>query len=123
MGLDQYAHAIDNNGEKEELAYWRKHPNLQGFMENLWHEKGCPNKPEKPNSLGMSDFNCVPVDLTHEDLDSLEKSVNSKELPETGGFFFGDDSDDYYKEKDLEFIQKAREALDAGLTVEYSSWW
>jgi hypothetical protein len=49
--------------------------------------------------------------------------VNSKELPETGGFFFGDDSDDYYKEQDLEFIQKAREALDAGLTVEYSSWW
>jgi hypothetical protein len=120
MGLDQYAHAIDNNGEKEELAYWRKHPNLQGFMENLWHEKGCPNKPEEPNSLGMSDFNCVPVDLTYEDLDSLEKSVTSKELPETGGFFFGDDSDDYYKEKDLEFIQKAREALD---TVEYSSWW
>ncbi|NBR62402.1 MAG: hypothetical protein EBT86_12380 [Actinobacteria bacterium] len=28
MGLDQFAFAIDNNGEKEELAYWRKHPNL-----------------------------------------------------------------------------------------------
>ena len=123
MGLDQYAHAIDNNGEKEELAYWRKHPNLQGFMENLWHEKGCPNKPEEPNSLGMSNFNCVPVDLTYEDLDSLEKAVNSKELPQTIGFFFGDDSDDDYKQEDLEFIQKAREALDAGLTVEYSSWW
>ena len=123
MGLDQYAHAIDNNGEKEELAYWRKHPNLQGFMENLWHEKGCPNKPEEPNSMGMSDFNCVPVDLTYEDLDRLEKAVNSKELPQTIGFFFGDDSDDDYKQEDLEFIQKAREALDAGLTVEYSSWW
>ena len=123
MGLDQYAHAIDNNGEKEELAYWRKHPNLQGFMENLWHEKGCPNKPEEPNNLGMSDFNCVPVDLTYEDLDRLEKAVNAKELPQTIGFFFGDDSDDDYKQEDLEFIQKAREALDAGLTVEYSSWW
>jgi hypothetical protein len=123
MGLDQYAHAIDNNGEKEELAYWRKHPNLQGFMENLWHEKGCPGKSDEPNSMGLSDFNCVPVELDHDDLDSLEKSVNSKELPETGGFFFGDDSDDYYKEKDLEFIQKAREALDTGLHVEYSSWW
>ena len=123
MGLDQYAHAIDNNGEKEELAYWRKHPNLQGFMENLWHEKGCPNKPEEPNSMGMSDFNCVPVDLTYEDLDRLERAVNAKELPQTIGFFFGDDSDDDYKQEDLEFIQKAREALDAGLTVEYSSWW
>ena len=53
MGLDQYANAIDNNGEKEELAYWRKHPNLQGFMENLWYEKGCPGKPDEPNSLGF----------------------------------------------------------------------
>ena len=123
MGLDQYAHAIDNNGEKEELAYWRKHPNLQGFMENLWHEKGCPGRPEEPNSMGMSDFNCVPVDLTYEDLDRLERAVNAKELPQTIGFFFGDDSDDDYKQEDLEFIQKAREALDAGLTVEYSSWW
>ena len=129
MGLDQYAHAIDNNGEKEELAYWRKHPNLQGFMENLWTSKGKPGLSEVladsdgMSGIGMSDFNCVPVDLTYEDLDSLEKAVNSKELPETGGFFFGDDSDDYYKEKDLEFIQKGREALDAGLTVEYSSWW
>lgn len=92
-------------------------------MENLWYEKGCPGRPEEPNSLGMSDFNCVPVDLTYDDLDSLEKAVTSKHLPSTMGFFFGDDSDDYYKEKDLEFIQKAREALDAGLTVEYSSWW
>jgi hypothetical protein len=119
MGLDQYAHAIDNNGEKEELAYWRKHPNLQGWMENLWHEKGRPNVLE--DSPG--EFNCVPVELDYDDLDSLEKAINSKDLPETQGFFFGSDSDDYYRENDLEFIQKAREALDAGLHVEYSSWW
>jgi hypothetical protein len=123
MGLDQYAHAIDNNGEREELAYWRKHPNLQGFMEDLWRKKGCPGKPEEPNSLGMSDFNCVPVELDHEDLDNLEKAILSKSLPETGGFFFGSDSDEYYKENDLEFIRKAREALDAGLHVQYDSWW
>jgi len=123
MGLDQYAHAIDNNGEKEELAYWRKHPNLQGWMENLWHEKGCPGKPEEPNSMGLSDFNCVPVELSYDDLDRLEADVNGAALPGTVGFFFGEDSDDYYKKNDLEFIQKAREALDAGLHVEYSSWW
>jgi hypothetical protein len=39
------------------------------------------------------------------------------------GFFFGDNSDEDYRENDLEFIRKAREALDAGLIVEYSSWW
>ncbi len=31
--------------------------------------------------------------------------------------------DRYYKEKDLDFIRKAREALDSGLTVMYDSWW
>lgn len=123
MGLDQYAHAIDNNGEKEVLAYWRKHPNLQGWMENLWHNKGCPGRPEEPNSLGMSDFNCIPVELDHSDLDDLENAIDNNKLPSTVGFFFGSDSDDHYKEQNLEFIRKAREALDAGLTVEYSSWW
>ncbi len=123
MGLDQYAHAIDNNGEKEELAYWRKHPNLQGWMENLWHNKGCPGRPEEPNSLGMSDFNCIPVELDHSDLDDLENAIDNNKLPSTVGFFFGSDSDDHYKEQDLEFVRKAREALDAGLIVEYSSWW
>ena len=123
MGLDQFAYAVDNNGEKEELAYWRKHPNLQGWMENLWHDKGCQGKPEEPNSMGMSDFNCIPVELTEDDLIRLEYDIYRRELPITQGFFFGSDSDDHYYEYDIEFCKKAREALDAGLTVEYSSWW
>lgn len=123
MGLDQFAFAIDNNGEKEELAYWRKHPNLQGWMENLWEAKGRPGLPEDHVSDMMGDFNCIPVELNHDDLDDLEDTVRGSGLPSTTGFFFGSDSDDYYKEKDLEFIQKAREALDAGLVVEYNSWW
>ncbi len=118
MGLDQFAYAIDNNGEKEELAYWRKHPNLQGWMEDLWASKGRPNAHEDSD-----DFNCVPVELTHEDLDALESAITNNELPSTTGFFFGSDSDDHYKEKDLEFVQKAREALDSGITVVYDSWW
>ena len=123
MGLDQFAFAIDNNGEKEELAYWRKHPNLQGWMENLWEVKGRPGLPEDYEPSVMGDFNCVPVSLNHDDLDDLEDAVRGSGLPSTVGFFFGSDSDDYYKSKDLEFIQKAREALDSGLDVEYSSWW
>ena len=83
MGLDQYAHAIDNNGEKEELAYWRKHHNLQGWMENLWHNKGCPGKPEESNSMGMSDFNCIPVELDHSDIDDLEQAIDNDKLPST----------------------------------------
>lgn len=123
MGLDQFAFAIDNNGEKEELAYWRKHPNLQGWMENLWESKGKPGLPEDHTSDMMGDFNCVPVELNKDDLDDLEDAIRGSGLPSTTGFFSGSDSDDYYKENDLEFIKKAREALDAGLVVEYNSWW
>ncbi len=122
MGLDQFAYTVDNNGETEELAYWRKHPNLQGWMENLWVSKGYPNRHEDDDS-GMSQFNCVPLELTHEDLNSLEEAVNNGNMPSTAGFFFGSDSDEHYKENDLEFIRKAREALDSGLVVMYDSWW
>ena len=121
MGLDQYAFAIDNNGEKEELAYWRKHPNLQGFMENLWESKGRPGDRNENNIMG--DFNCIPVELTHDDLDSLEAAVTNTELPSTTGFFFGENSDAEYQHEDLEFIEKARKALDSGKTVVYDSWW
>ena len=118
MGLDQYASVrLDTKDEDgvwdtEEMAYWRKHPNLQGFMEALYHEKG-----------GEGEFNCVDVELTLEDIDALEASVKGGELPETGGFFFGDDSSEHYKDEDLEFCANARKALADGQTVVYSSWW
>ena len=135
MGLDQYANArkgeptTDEDGYKKwedskELAYWRKHPNLQGFMEDLWETKGRPNanKSSDENPFG-SEFNCVDLELTLEDIDSLEASVKGEHLPETGGFFFGEDSDEWYKESDLEFVEQAKQAIDDGYTVIYSSWW
>ena len=114
MGLDQYASVKVGYGElePEELAYWRKHPNLQGFMESLYFEKG-----------GTGEFNCVDVELTLEDIDNLERAVMEGGLPHTAGFFFGDGADDYYTEQDLEFCANARKALHNGETVVYSSWW
>ena len=121
MGLDQYAFArkgepiettedytyqdFEGNTHTEqrtsvsyeqeiEISYWRKHPNLQGWMEELWRSKG--------NEGG---FNCVDVELTLEDLDALEQTLDGKALPETQGFFFGDNSDDYYSWQDREFIR------------------
>jgi hypothetical protein len=123
MGLDQYATARRGEAKKDdegftyyedsmELSYWRKHPNLQGWMENLYYEKG-----------GDEDFNCVDLELTLEDLNSLEESLDEEALPETAGFFFGNDADDYYAEADREFIVQARAAIKQGYTVIYSSWW
>ena len=123
MGLDQYATArrgegtIDEEGftyykDSIELAYWRKHPNLQGWMEDLWIEKG-----------NSGEFNCVDVELTLGDLDSMEEALDENALPETVGFFFGENSEEHYAEQDREFIVNARAAIKQGYTVVYSSWW
>lgn len=122
MGLDQYLYksrkapiAVEEytNDDSENLAYWRKHPNLQGFMENLWKEKTGKDE----------EFNCENVYLTEPDLDIWEQIVKNNKLPETDGPFFGFDSDEEYKEYDLKVINRAREALKQGYTVYYTSWW
>lgn len=123
MGLDMYAmvmkrapeRAVDfeyDVEETEEIHYWRKHPNLHGWMRRLYIHKGGSD-PE---------FNLVPVQLTTEDLDQLEQDVSNGALPHTTGFFFGS-SDGSEKEDDLEFIRKARAAIEEGKTVFYTSWW
>ena len=135
MGLDQYAYVAARAGQQDEfyktskyiedtdewvsetakpreIAYWRKHPNLHGWMHKLWNEKG-----------NAGDFNGDELELTWEDLDRLEYVVKHKELPSTSGFFFGDPADDYYREQDLEFIKAARAELFMGLKVFYNSSW
>ena len=122
MGLDMYAHTMavkpstetdfEIEGEKEEIFYWRKHPDLHGWMENLYRKKG--GKEEV--------FNLVTLHLTTEDLDQLESDVKNAFLPPTTGFFFGT-SDDDDMATDLEFIKKAREAIADGLFIYYTSWW
>lgn len=120
MGLDMYAMVTTTQpeqpvdfeaGDAEQLHYWRKHPDLHGWMENLYFEKG-----------GTQTFNCRPVLLTPEDLDRLEADIRSKALPETTGFFFGK-TDGSEHEDDLAFIAKARAAMAEGRTVYYDSWW
>jgi len=131
MGLDMYAYVAKKEGQMRdyyesydydsdsgpvekprEIAYWRKHPNLHGWMHKLWNERGH-----------NSDFNGDELELTFEDLDRLEYVVKHKELPGTSGFFFGNDSDDYYQAQDLEFIRTARSELTQGMRVFYNSSW
>ena len=114
MGLDAYGKVRSPEGEVKEIAYWRKHNALHGWMEKLYRKKG-----------GDKEFNCVPVELNEADLEMLELVVVSAMLPETGGFFFGSDSRfcEHYKEKTLDFIKEAREYLAKGWQVAYDSWW
>ena len=138
MGLDQYAYVAakagaydeyysDENYDKaagdptkvskpRELAYWRKHPNLQGWMKQLWEEKN-------PNDTEVTSFNGIEVELTWEDLERLELDIISSSLPDTSGFFFGQPSDDFYRNNDLEFIRNAKAELFVGLKVFYNSSW
>jgi len=128
MGLDQYAYAtykkirvktvlgvvVDKTKEnrKVDFAVWRKHPALQEWMEQLYHKKGGKEQV----------FNCVPVQLTLQDINALENAVRGNHLPHTTGFFFGEDQPED-ELLDLEFIKQARDYIEKGWKVFYTSWW
>ena len=126
MGLDMYVFVTDQKlatdvdvdedtidpDAMEELHYWRKHPNLHGWMERLYYDKG-----------GKSiEFNCVPLKLDEDDIQFLKAAIVKNRLPRTEGFFFGA-SDGSEQEDDLQFIAKARAALACGKTIFYFSSW
>ena len=138
MGLDMYAYVTGRKGQQDEfnqtaeldattnefvsktvtkpveLAYWRKHPSLHGWMEQLWQRK---------NPEDMSTFNGVELELTWEDIDELEQAVRHGQLPFTEGFFFGKPADNAYYEEDLKFCLNAKAELFLGLKVFYNSSW
>ena len=144
MGLDQYAYSRPprkrNSDNDIQIAEWRKHNRLQGWMQDLWESKGCPNE----DKYGDDDdddaevlFNCVPLQLTEEDIYSLEDAILNFEFPESNGFFWGSDSyfwtdennepfpenEYYYQEADLQFIKDARKALKKKHRIFYSCWY
>lgn len=136
MGLDMYAYVATRAGQERdfwataeaaegttdfvsrtverprEIAYWRKHPGLHGFFKAEWESLG-----------NEGNFNGDELEITWDMLERLEYDVRNGELPETRGFFFGNDASDYYREQDLEFIKNARAELFLGLKVFYNSSW
>ena len=140
MGLDMYAYVATRAGQQKEyydaanwdneskeitstvtrpreIAYWRKHPNLHGWMERLWNHRTTEG------GWGGHTFNGIELELTYEDLEILEQDVIAGALPGTSGFFFGNDADEHYRKDDLEFIKNARAELFMGLKVFYNSSW
>ena len=138
MGLDMYAYVANRAGQQSEfyetaefdettkdyvnktvtkpaeIAYWRKHPSLHGWMEQLWQKK---------NPEDMSTFNGIELELTWEDVDELEQAVRHGQLPFTEGFFFGKPADNVYYEEDLKFCVNAKAELFLGFKVFYNSSW
>ena len=119
MGLDMYAYVASKANENfdnwQDIAYWRKHPNLHGWMEKLAESKG----------LSYSAFNGVELELTWEDIDNLEKDIKSGKVARmnTAGFFFGKPSDNYYYDTDLQFCVDAKSELFLKRKVFYNSNW
>ena len=137
MGLDMYAYAAQKGqhdqywenydfekdassvAKPREVAYWRKHPNLHGWMEQLWRYKMQAENRDPDQHT----FNGIELELDWQDIDELEQDVVNNNLPQTNGFFFGNDADEHYKETDLEFVKRARAELFLGLKVFYNSSW
>lgn len=118
MGLDSYAFAVPagtpyNDETAKDIQYWRKNNALHGWMERLYRANG-----------GTEMFNCVPLQLTTENLKQLRKDIKANKLTPTEGFFFGMQS--YHadeKEEDLAFVDLALIHIANGSDIYYNSWW
>lgn len=121
MGLDQYLVAQKKDPDSseilsEQLCYWRKHANLQGYMQSLAVEKGIVENVEQ--------FNQVLLNLEMKDLDKVREAIKSRSLPLTSGFFFGASYGDQSElEEDLIAFDEAESYLRMGWSIFYHCWW
>ena len=130
MGLDQYAYLAREEDLNDEIVdlqdfiqdkitdlgfdYWRKFYALQEYMFAMYCLRGGES----------TSFNCVYMKFLSEDLYFLEEEAKKAMLLQIG--YFANDSDGldtYSGESLLEFIPKARLAMEQGNAVIYDSWW
>jgi len=132
MGLDSYLYSYKGKNRKEvdfehnrdseqEIYYWRKNPNLEEFMAQLYFAKG--GKGSYSGFGPEPSFNCCKVELKIQDIVTLQELIISDNLPTGGGFFHGGNSDEHYKEETLEALIAAMNAIEEGDRVYYTSWW
>lgn len=76
------------------LGYWRKHPNLHGYIVQTFAD----GKDE-----------CQDIALSSEDIDKLIAAVKERRLPHTAGFFFGkSDGTEDEMTVDIAILKKAK---------------
>ena len=149
MGLDQYAGTMREvsheynrpDGEKHIERWqqagpfeWRKHARLQEFMNTLYMEKNKLESKWEQDKINDGEYVWNPIswnqiELLEDDIDKLEEAINNgySRYFCDGGFFWGHEFQEEaakdYREKDLEFVEFAREALADGETVVYECSW
>ena len=98
----------------ETVAYWRKHPNLHGFIGAIYERRGGQD-------FQWGSF-VGPVILDADDIDAIETATKAGTLPSTDGFFFGVTTPEDHKDT-LEFCERARGMIKAGKTIAYWASW
>lgn len=113
MGLDMYIFREDNKVEDgdltTELAYWRKHPNLHGYIVKKFAD-------------GVDECQKIPLTLTN--LEQILDATEHDRLPYTNGFFFGT-SQPEDKQETLTLILRITRLMriDPKLKVYYQASW
>ena len=80
-----------------ELGYWRKHPDLHGFIVETFNN-------------GIDD--CKPIQLEVDDIDKIIRAIEENNLPKTSGFFFGESLNDQQEQQSsIEIFKRARKWL------------
>lgn len=74
-----------------ELGYWRKHPNLHGYIVQTF-------------ANGVDE--CQDIELSIKNCEQIIAAVKAKQLPNTTGFFFGA-SDGNEIDEDVKIFEKA----------------
>jgi hypothetical protein len=117
MGLDMYlrgqkcfwpSYPDSNNDRKEDelpvvnievdLGYWRKHPDLHGFIVSTFAEQD----------------DCEEIPLNPEAIRTIIEAIKERRLPKTTGFFFGESNGSEREMKeDLKIFTKALAWLEA----------
>ena len=98
-----------------ELAYWRKHPNLHGYIVKNYAKDGVDD--------------CEPVELDQDALIAIMAAVREDRLPQTSGFFFGSSRESTeQRDHDLAVLTRAlfwlqNESKDDWRTVIYQASW
>lgn len=116
MGLDMFLYGkkdmANKNDEKREIGYWRKHPNLHRYIENLYRVKG-----------GKEEFNCIDYLLSKEEIEDIIAKSKNRELDKSeGGFFFGESCDED-NESTVKIMTIALKCMKQGYKIYYTSWW
>lgn len=82
------------------LGYWRKHPNLHGFIVNAF-------------AGGKDD--CQEIALSVENLQTIIDAVKEQSLPNTTGFFFGkSEGSEEERAEDIKILEGAIAWLQGG---------